>query len=211
MWRTYLGRPVTDEVRHVSMGTLGLALRGSDNETALSVLEAELAVIRRFQPNTKIAAAKAKTAVLVNQANTALIYETLGRHDEALPLIRATYVGHREHSGPVHRDTVHSGTMLIRFLLARQCYAEAREVARELARAAVMEEPEDVRDFVTIACFVANAFCRGPAPSREDMVDGVKLLEFATRSARLSLGTRHPLTSWVIDELKRMREHLAKA
>ena len=49
-WKTYLGRPETDQVHRMAMGTLGNGLHDAGHhEDALSVREAELSTLRRLR------------------------------------------------------------------------------------------------------------------------------------------------------------------
>jgi len=78
----------------LALEKLGNALRDSRPEEALQVLEASLALNRRYWSHDE-------DAILIAQANKASCLAELGRHDEAfvLDLRVATRLARRNHSG----------------------------------------------------------------------------------------------------------------
>jgi len=79
-WKTYLGRPETDDVRGMAMTNLGNGLlEARQHEDALIVREADLA--------TKLRIGAPEGSILVAQANRAGTYAALGRGDERYPSI----------------------------------------------------------------------------------------------------------------------------
>ena len=70
-WKTYLGRPEADQVRHLAISVLGNGLgAAAHHEDALSVREAELSLLRRVGASEE--------ELLVVQANLANSYQMLG-------------------------------------------------------------------------------------------------------------------------------------
>ena len=85
-WKTYLGRPETDQIRRIALSRLGNGLsEAGHHEAALSVKETELAMKRCHGTDEE--------SLLVLQSNLAMCYRRLGRHKEALALKREVYLG----------------------------------------------------------------------------------------------------------------------
>ena len=104
-WKTYVGRPETDQVRGMAMTQLGNGLYDAKHyEDALSVKEAELSMLRRLGASEE--------NMLVAQSNLATTYDELGRHEEALRM-RETYTLDRlKLMGEEHETNPHSSQQL---------------------------------------------------------------------------------------------------
>ena len=77
LWKTYLGRPETDQIQGMAMSVLGNGLyHAGHDEDALSVWEAELAMRRRL-------GVYSEHNLLIIQGNLANSYRQLGRLEEA--------------------------------------------------------------------------------------------------------------------------------
>ena len=75
-WKTYVGRPETDEIRGCAMNVLGRGLHEAEHdEDALSVQEALLFMLRRL--------GVPEETILATQSNLATTYSSLGRKEEA--------------------------------------------------------------------------------------------------------------------------------
>ena len=84
-WKTYVGRPEADKVRHAAISVLGAGLQEAKlYEDALSVQEADLATRRRF--------GQSAYNILIAQGNLANTYAKFGRLEQALPLQRDVYL-----------------------------------------------------------------------------------------------------------------------
>ena len=102
-WKTHLGRPETDQLYGMAMNQLGSGLSlAYQNEDALSVREAELAMLRRIG-----ASAYRILGVQNNLANT---YVDLGRLEPALLLTRDVYSAHLMINGNQHKETLERPT-----------------------------------------------------------------------------------------------------
>ena len=67
-WKTYLGRPETDQIRGMAMGVLGSGLSAAKHHAdALTVKEAELSMERRLGAS--------ENSMLVTQGNLAITYK----------------------------------------------------------------------------------------------------------------------------------------
>ena len=83
-WKTYLGRPETDNLRHSAMTILGVGLNAVNrHEEQLEILEAQVAAEELME--------KEEEDSLVTQSNLALCYEGLGRREEAIRLHHQVY------------------------------------------------------------------------------------------------------------------------
>merc|ERR1712094_79941 len=84
-WKLYLGRPEANDTRCNALEVLGRALAvSSRSEEALPVLEASLALNRRYWSHDK-------RAILIAETNLASCLGDLDRHNEALVLKREIY------------------------------------------------------------------------------------------------------------------------
>ena len=85
-WKTFVGRPETDELRGYAIGVLGSGLHAAElYEDALTVREVDVAMRRRLGGSEE--------DTLIAQGNLAITYDPLGRFDEGLRLQRDVYSG----------------------------------------------------------------------------------------------------------------------
>jgi len=105
-WKTYVGRPETDEARQLAMCRVGNGLYEAGHlEDALSVREADLSMMRRL--------CASEEDLLVVQGNLANTYQKLGRLEEALCMRRDVYFGYLKLNGEVHEDTLRARNMIL--------------------------------------------------------------------------------------------------
>ena len=97
-WKMYLGLPEHHAYRITAMAALGSALRISQCKEALPVLEANLALVRRYW-------SQSEDAILTAQTNLAACLDELGRDDEALVLKREVYARRVATRGVSHERT----------------------------------------------------------------------------------------------------------
>ena len=120
-WKTYVGRPEADETLGRAMTTLGNGLHyAGHKEDALTVGEAELAVLRRIGTQ--------EGNVLVAQSNLAMTYQALGRFQEALRLRRDTYSGNLRLFGEEHAESLTAANNYASTLLALRRFEEAKSL-----------------------------------------------------------------------------------
>ena len=104
-WKTYLGRPETEQVRISATRLLGNVLfDAGDHEDALLARQAELSLMKRV-------GAPGDTMLAV-QTRVGYSYNALGRHEEALPLQRDVYAGRVKLHGENHQETIWSAGYL---------------------------------------------------------------------------------------------------
>ena len=94
-WKTYVGRPETDWRRGKAVNVLGHGLSAAGHhEDALSVQEAELAMMRRLGDS--------EGNILCMQSNLANTYDELGRLEEAIRIKQDVYSGRLKLNGDEH-------------------------------------------------------------------------------------------------------------
>ena len=123
-WKTYVGRPEADRFRRLAMHVLlgGLHEAGQD-EDALSVGEAQLSTLRRLgDPDTNM---------LVAQGNLAVLYQNVGRNEEALHLRRDVYSEYAKLYGGLDRRTLGAATCYASSLIDLQRFKEAKSLFRK--------------------------------------------------------------------------------
>ena len=130
-WKTYVGRPETDQIHLVAMTQLGLGLfEAAHYDDALSVQEAELSVYRRFDASER--------QLLRVQSNLAMTYTWLGRIEEALRTERDVYFGYLKLFGEQSEKTLTVGNNYAASLRrARGRAANSGRTRRANLRAAV--------------------------------------------------------------------------
>ena len=111
--------PETDVARCLSTGVLGNTFRWTRPEEALPVLEACLALKRRYWSHDE-------QGILVAQIALANCLANIGRHDEALLLKREVYARWVATFGVSHERTILSGTCLAASLLELELWDEAK-------------------------------------------------------------------------------------
>ena len=201
-WKTYVGRPETDELRHLAMNILGNGLFEDRHfEDALSVREAELAMKRRLGSPDE--------AILGVQSNLASNYEMLGRVEEALNLYRDVYSGHLKLLGEEHAHTLLAATNyadclknLERFEEAKSLLGKTMPVARR-----VLGESNDIT--LRLKKIYGRALHEDPGATLDDLREAVMTLEDAARIARRVLGPSHPATEDTVLDLQKARAALA--
>ena len=102
-WKTYVGRPETDEVRVMAMNLVANGLSAADHhEEALSVRETHLSTIRRLGASEE--------NLLPVQHNLTISYQILGRHEEATSMRRDVYSGWSRLDGEHHNTLLQPTT-----------------------------------------------------------------------------------------------------
>ena len=186
-WKTYLGRPDRDNYRRMSMGILGSALsQSAQSEEALKVVEANLALTRRYWPNDE-------EGILILQVNAANCYSMCGREDEALQLRRNTHAKDRALYGAKHENAIQSGNCLAESLHTLRRYAEAKELLRKMLRLSQPLGPDhDQR--LRAREQLSRVILEDPDASRADAREAVTILEDTIQRRRRVFGRRHPQT-----------------
>ena len=197
----YLGLPEVCSNRCKAMGVVASAvLHANDAAAALPMLKHHLAYLQKFLPDSK-------ENFLTAVAELANCYTCLSMHDESLTLCRTAYDGSVGFRGAMHKGTIWAGTNLVNALLTKELFAEAKQLARKMYRAA--RQLGDVRGETTgVAVVLAVAICKPPDASRADLLEGEALLARASKKLQQTLGPDHPETLFVAENLAGVRHNL---
>jgi hypothetical protein len=200
-WKTNLGRPETDEVRGMAMSVLGNGLAEAEHWLdTLSVQEAELSMKRR------LGASEEDTLVVRN--NLSNTYDALGRHEDALRMMRDVYSGTLKFKGEEHRDTLISANNYADSLLSLNRFEEAKSVLREVIPVARRVLGENDTLTFRMRKVYAEVLYEDPAATLDDLREAVATLEDARRIGRRVLGGAHPLTSSIEEDVRVARAAL---
>ena len=200
-WKTYLGRPETDQLRDPAMNLLGVGLSATDNhEDALSVREAHLSLVRRLGASEE--------NMLALQANLATTYRALGRLSQALSLRRDVYSATLKLLGQDHRDTLLEANNYAGLLLRLERCEEAKPVIRNTYPVAqrVLGGGDEI--LLRMRMNYAHMLCTDANATLGDLREAVTTLEDAEQTARRVLGGAHPLTGDIELMLQQSREVL---
>jgi len=200
-WKTYVGRPEANQDRIDAMTELGRGLHEVEHyEDALSVREAELAMLRRL--------GAPEEDILVARGNLASTYHALGRHQDSMRMSQNVYSGYLRLNGTEHRDTLISANDLAADLVELGCFEEAKSLLRTtmpVARRALGEgEAAELRMRSIYACTLYN----DPNATLDDLCESVATLEETTRIARRVFGGTHPIIPDREGELRKARAAL---
>jgi tetratricopeptide (TPR) repeat protein len=197
-WKTYVGRPEADQVRHAAISVLGAGLQEAKlYEDALSVQEADLATRRRF--------GQSAYNILIAQGNLANTYAKFGRLEQALPLQRDVYLGTLKLCGNQHEETFRAANNYAANLVDLGRHAEAKALLRKMtpvARRVLGESHEITLHSRTI---YAQALYADPDATLDDDREAVTTLEDAERTARRVLGGAHPNMAKIERSLQQAR------
>jgi len=197
-WKTYVGRPEADQVRHAAISVLGSGLFYADHlEDALAVREAEVSTLRRFGESV--------AGFLVAQGNLANSYSVLGRFEQALPLQRDVYLGTLKLSGNQHEETFRAANNYAATLIDLGRHAEAKALLRKMtpvARRVLGESHEITLHSRTI---YSQSLYADPDATLDDDREAVTTLEDAERTARRVFGGAHPNMAKIERSLQQAR------
>jgi len=199
-WKTYVGRPETDAHRLVAMSVLGNGLSAADyDEEALTVREAELAMLRR--------ADAPEYNTLAVQTNLAIAYEALGR-PEALQVKRDVYYGYLKIHGDEHEETLNAASNCVSSFIRLRRFEEAKALLRKTIPIArrVLGESHDLT--LRMRWIYATALHFDKGATLDDLREAVTTLEDTVRIARRVLGGAHPLTKGIERDLRNARAAL---
>ena len=201
-WKTYVGRPEADRIVLAAINVLGKGLSDANhNEDALTVMEAELAMLRRVGVS--------EHSILVVQSNLASTYSALGRQENAARMLRDVYSGNLRLEGEENTNTIISAGNYANSLASLQRYAEAKTLLRKTVPMArrVLGDSHDVT--LGIRINHARALYENSAATVGDLREAVNSLEDTDRTARRVLGGAHPTTVNIERALQMARAMLA--
>ena len=194
-WKTYVGRPEGDRDRMDAMTELGNGLHDAGHdEDALSVREAELAMLRRVGDSG--------VNILVVQTNLANTYQHLGRNEEALRIRREVYSGRLKLSGKEAEGTLRAANNYADCLVHLQRFEEAKALMRKTVPVARRVLGENDKNLPEIRWTYAQSLYKDPAATLDDLREAVTTLEDIEQTVRRVFGGAHPLTSEIEDEVR---------
>ena len=200
-WKTYLGRPEADQVRHLAISVLGNGLdAAAHHEDALSVREAELSLLRRVgvsEPN-----------LLMVQNNLGITYEQLKRHEEAMRIRQGVYSARVKLFGEEHIDALGAASNYALTLNELERFAEAKSLMRKTMPAARRVLGGNHVLMLMMRQNYALALYRDNGATLDDFREAVNTFEDLARIARRVLGGSHPLTTEIEQTLQKVRAAL---
>ena len=199
-WKTYLGRPETDQAWCLAMNVLGNGLsEAGHDEEALSVYEADLATKRRLGAS--------EDSILVTQTCIANLHARLGRNEQASNMLRDVYSGRVRLNGEEHEETVIAALNYASSLGGLKRFEEARSLLRRMIPVArrVLGENNDIT--LRVKFTYALALYNDTGATLDDLSEAVATLEETERTARRVLGGAHP----IVQASERSLEHARAA
>ena len=196
-----MGRPENDPIRLYAMTQLGNGLSmACQHQTALSVREAELSILRRLGLPT--------AHVLGVQGNLANSYEAVGRLESALQMKRDVYSGRLKLLGEENEDTLIAANNYANCLLNLERFEAAKPLLRKtipMARRVLGDSHELT---LKMRCIHAWALYGDPAATLKELRKAVTMLEETAPIARRVLGSSHPVVVNIEKNLGHARETL---
>ena len=200
-WKTYVGRPETDDIWLNAMTRLGNGLSGAGHyEDALSVREAELSMLRRRGDSEE--------QFLVVQTNLALTYGELGDLERALSMEQEVYSGRLELSGEEHEETLIAASNYATSLKDLERFEEAKSLLRKTISVARRVLGDSTDTTLRMRWIYAEALYADDDATLSDLREAVTTLEETEPTARRVLGGAHPTTTGIEDALQEAREAL---
>ena len=187
-WKTYLGRPEADWTRRLAMTVLGNGLHGADHhEDALSVEEAELAMLRRLGTS--------EHNMLIAQSNLAVTYASLGRHERALQIKRDVYSGRLKLNGEASRETLLTANNYASSLANLGRFEETKSLLRKMIPVARRVLGESHDNVIRMKWNYALALYKDAGATLDDLREATTTLEDTERITRRVFGGAHPATT----------------
>ena len=186
-WKTYVGRPERDLSRISAMRRLGNGLSAAKHqEDALSVNKAELSLLQRLGASEE--------SILAVRHNIAMVYQGLGRYEQALQMKRDVYSGRLRLSGEEHQETIRSAVNYGSALLSLGRFEETKSSSKKILPVARRVLGENHQLTLTIRFAYGVALYQDNGATLDDVREAVTTLEETERTARRVLGGAHPTT-----------------
>ena len=201
-WKTYVGRPETDQFRGMAMNILGNGLFEDRHfEDALSVREANLAMLRRLGAR--------EDDILAVQSNLASNYEMLGQIEPALSLQRGVYFGLLKLYGEEHQYVLSSANNYADLLKNQNRFEDANSLLRSSIPVARRVLGDSHISTLRMRWTYAQSLYKDPGATLDDLREAVTTIEDVERIARRVLGGAHPLAVDFVHSLQKARAALA--
>ena len=200
-WKTYVGRPETDQIRGVAMNVLGNGLSSAEHhEDALTVREAELSMLRRL--------GRSGEGMLVAQNNLAGTYRMLNRDEDVLSTSRDVYFGYAKLEGEESARTLQAANNYATSLCNLRHFDEAKALWRKMMPVARRILGEDHELMLQMRWHYAETLFRDPSAMLDDLHEAVSMLEETTLTARRVFGGAHPRAVGIERSLQNARGRL---
>jgi hypothetical protein len=202
-WKTYLGRPETDDARLLAMNLLGLGLQDAKHyKDALSVREAELSTMRRL--------GAPEQRMLSTLATIGTTYENLGQLEKGLGIEQQVYARHMELYGTEDERTLIEANNYADSLRGLQRFEEAKALMRKTIPVARRVLGENDNLTLMMRCIYASALYRAENATFDDVREAVATLDELARTTRRVFGGAHPLAVTVAEDLENVQGKLRK-
>ena len=201
-WKTYVGRPETDQVLGMAMSVLGNGLFvAQKNEDALAVQEAELSMRRRLGASEEY--------ILALQSNLAGTYGELGLLEKSLSMKQDVYSGYLRLHGEEHENTLLAASNYASSFKSLERFEEARSVFRKAIPVARRGFGESHELTLKMRWIYAKALYEDDSATLDNLREAVSTLEHLEPIARRVLGGAHPTTAVIGRALQGARAALA--
>ena len=201
-WKTYMGRPVGDEIWGLAINQLGRGLTAAaHHEDALSVIGAELATMRRFGASA--------SNIFVAQNNLASTYHSLGRDEESIRIEQDVYSGCTRLYGEEHERTLVAASNYAMSLAILRRFEAAKSLLRKTLPVARRVLGEGNALTLKMRKIYAMALYEDVTATLDDRREAVTTLEEIERTARRVFGGAHPLAAGLVQSLEDARVALA--
>ena len=200
-WKTYVGRPETDQVLGMAMSVLGNGLFvAQKNEDALAVQEAELSMRRRLGASEEY--------ILALQSNLAGTYGELGLLEKSLSMKRDVYSGYLRLHGEEHENTLLAASNYASSFKSLERFEEARSVFRKAIPVARRGLGESHELTLKMRWIYAKALYEDDSAMLDNLREAVSTLEDLEPIARRVMGGAHPTTAVIGRALQNARAAL---
>ncbi len=200
-WKTYLGRPETDQLHGMAMSMLGSGLSEAEHhDDALSIREARLAMMRRLDADEE--------NLLVTLNNLASTYADLGHLEKALSMERDVYSGRLKLQGEENERTLRAANNYAYSLFSLQHFEEANALLRKTIPVARRVLGEGHELTLKMRQGYARALYENEAATVDDLREAVTTLEDTARTARRVFGGAHPIVVRMETSLRNARATL---
>tara|TARA_B100000459_G_scaffold141376_1_gene101133 strand:- start:53 stop:538 length:486 start_codon:yes stop_codon:yes gene_type:complete len=146
--------------------------------------------------------------MLITQTNLASTYRALGRNEETLRLRRDVYSGTLKLKGEQHSHTLHAANNYAFSLAQLKRSGEAKALLRRTIPVARRALGENNGLTLKMRWIYAKALYDDPAATLDDLREAMTTLEDAERIARRVLGSVHPMTTAIEEDLRNARAAL---
>ena len=187
-WKTYVGRPETDQVLGMAMSVLGNGLFvAQKHEDALVVQEAELSMRRRLGASEEY--------ILAMQSNLAGTYGEFGLLEKSLSMKRDVYSGYLRLHGEEHENTLLAASNYASSFKSLERFEEARSVFRKAIPVARRGFGESHELTLKMRWIYAKALYEDDSATLDNLREAVSTLEDLEPIARRVMGGAHPTTA----------------